>query len=152
MGFSTSGAVAIIFVGLLVAVGIAYPVVQTAHEDRMTAIDDRDERTLDVRNTDVELAAHSYDDTAGELTVNVTNTGTTTLSVPATDLLVDGQYLELSPAETHVETDDEREIWQPGEQLSIVIESGEHAFEDPDRIKLVTEHGVAETAEVDDGG
>lgn len=148
MGFSTSGATAIILVGMLVAVGISYPVLQGAHESRLSAIDDRDDRTLDIRNTDVELEEARHDNTSDELTVNVTNTGSTTLSVPATDLLIDGDYWEASADdEITVEDDPERELWQPGETLSITVVIDE-ADDRPNRVKVVTEHGIAETAEV----
>ncbi len=149
MGFSTSGATAIIFVGVLIAVGLAYPVVQTAHDNRMTAIDDRDDRMLDLRNADFALEEATYDagDESGTLTVNATNTGSTTLSVPATDLLIDGQYTALSGDDTRVDGSVDRETWQPGEELSITVAADDH----PDRIKLVTEHGLAITeTEVDD--
>lgn len=141
MGFSTSGAVAILFAGLLIAVGMAYPVVQTANDDRRTAIDDRDDRTLDMHNTDIVLKNASYSGTEDTLTVNVTNTGSTTLSVPATDLLVDGSYRELTANETTVEGSASRELWQPGELLTITVT----ATTQPDRVKVVTEHGIAET-------
>ena len=141
MGFSTSGATAIIFVGMLVAVGIAYPVLQTAHEERRTAMDDRDDRALEMRNTAIDLQTASYDGTATELTVNATNNGSTTLSVPATDLLVDGQYTAFDGNDTVVDGSDTRELWQPGETLSITV-----AVDDqPDRVKLVTEYGIADT-------
>lgn len=145
MGFSTSGATAIVFVGMLVAAGIAYPVLQTAHDERLSAIDDRDDRTLDIRNSDITLEGTSYDDP--ELTVNVTNTGSTTLSISETDLLVDGVYVPTS--EWNVSIDGtaapDRELWQPGETLSITVEPDES----PERVKIVTEHGIAETAMVE---
>ena len=146
MGFSTSGAVAILFVGMLIAVGIAYPAVQTAHDQRSAAIDDRDDRALDVRNTaidDIEASYEPIEDDPGTLTVNATNAGSTTLSIPETDLLVEGVY---QPAETYeteiVQTPDaERELWQPGERLSIELA----VDDEPHRVKLVTEHGIAAT-------
>lgn len=140
MGFSTSGATAILFVGVLVAVGIAYPVVQTAHEERTTAVDDRDDRALEMRNTAIDLETASYD--GSELTVNATNTGSTTLTVPATDLLVDGAFVADGEwTGTAVDGTTGRELWQPGETLSITVTADDR----PDRVKLVTEYGIAET-------
>ena len=141
MGFSTSGAAAIIFIGLLIAVGIAYPVLETAHDRRSTAIDDRDDRALDLRNTAIDDLEATYDAEGEYLVVNVTNTGSTTLSVSKTDLLIDGEYVTL-PEETTVEDDPDRNLWQPGETLSITIESVD---DEPDRVKVVTEYGIAET-------
>ncbi|MFP8957805.1 flagellin [Natrialbaceae archaeon A-CW3] len=151
MGFSTSGAAAIIFIGLLVAVSIVYPTLEMAHDRRADAIDERDERALDLRNADIALEA-GYDDTADELVVNVTNTGVTTLSVDETDLLVDG-VLETESTRAVGNGDDfdtTRERVHSGDVLRISVEGVETP---PDRVKVVTEHGLARILlEVDDGG
>lgn len=140
MGFGTSGAVAVVFVGLLIAVGIAYPTLEAANDRRSTAIDDRDRRALDVKNTDIDLTDAAYNATgADELTVNVTNTGSTTLSVDETDLLVDGVYQE--SYETTVDNESARSLWQPGERLTMTVSLASA----PNRVKVVTENGVAET-------
>ena len=138
MGFSTSGAVAVIFIGLLVAVGMVFPVLETAYDRQSTAISDRDDRTLDVRNTaiDANVSFSSPDD----LTINVTNTGSTTLTINATDVLVDGIYQSKSTYSTAVDGDSSRSFVLPGEQLSISLTSDE-----PDRVKVVTEYGISHT-------
>ncbi|OLZ39730.1 flagellin [Natrinema saccharevitans] len=139
MGFSTSGATAIVFVGVLVAAGIAYPVFQTAQEQRRDAIADRDDRQLDVRNTGIEVASWSYNESGDEnFTMSVDNTGSTTLSVPETALLLDGVYQESYA--TSVDGDGGRELWQPGETLTMEVSTPR-----PDRAKVVTDYGVAET-------
>ncbi|GAB3023174.1 archaellum stator protein ArlF [Natronobiforma cellulositropha] len=141
MGFSTSGAAAILFIGLLLAVGIAYPTLEAAHDRRATAIDDRDQRALDVRNTAIAVDAAVYDADAETLTLDVTNTGSTTLSVPETDLLIDGVYR--TGYETAVSGDATRTLWQSGETLSMTVQLEPNA--DPERAKVVTQHGVAAT-------
>ncbi|QLG49266.1 flagellin [Natrinema halophilum] len=139
MGFSTSGATAIIFVGVLVAAGIAYPVFQTAQEERMAAMEEHDDRALAMRNTAIEVASWSYNESGnGNFTMSVNNTGSTALSVPETDLLVDGVYEE--SYEASVEGRAERELWQPGETLAVNVSTAR-----PNRVKLVTEYGIAET-------
>ncbi|QCS41365.1 flagellin [Natrinema versiforme] len=140
MGFSTSGATAIIVVGVLVAAGIAYPVFQTAHENRSTAIDDRDDRRLEMRNTAIQIDSQGYNQSGNEeFIMHVNNTGSTTLSVAETDLLIDGDYQSRSTYETSVDGVADRELWQPGETLNVTVST------DPNRVKLVTEHGIAET-------
>jgi flagellar protein FlaF len=138
---------AVIFVGVLISVSLAYPAVQTAYDQRTTAIDDRDQRTLEMRNTAITLTNASYDDSADELTVRVENTGSTTLSVNDTDLLVDGGI------ETRYNTTVEgvdRDLWQPGDVLELTQPASDGAWTDgtepPTRVKVVTEYGVAETA------
>ncbi|MDF9744658.1 flagellin [Natrinema salsiterrestre] len=139
MGFSTSGATAIIFVGVLVAAGIAYPVFQTAYEERTTAIENHDDRALEMRNTAIEIASTSYDANGnGNFTMDVNNTGSTVLSVSETDLLLDGVYQE--SYETSVNGTADRELWQPGETLTVTVST-----ERPNRVKIVTEHGIAAT-------
>lgn len=139
MGFSTSGATAIIFVGVLIAAGIAYPVFQTAHEQRTTAIEDRDDRALSMRNTGIDVADWSYNESGNEnFTMDVNNTGSTVLSVPETDLLIDGEYQR--SYDTSVDGSTDRELWQPGETLTVTVSTVR-----PNRVKIVTEHGIAET-------
>lgn len=143
MGFSTSGAMAVLFVGLLVAVGIAYPVLETAHDRRASAIDDRDERALDIRNTGVAIDEIETVDEEIVL-IRVENTGTTTLSVDETDLLINGDYIERSEYETEVNEED-RDLWQPGETLEVFdLEDG-----DGNRVKIVTENGISVAEEVE---
>ncbi|PGF16457.1 flagellin [Natrinema sp. CBA1119] len=143
MGFSTSGATAIIFVGVLVAAGIAYPVFHSAQEERRTAIQDRDDRTLSMRNTAIAVDSWSYNESGNDnFTMSVNNTGSATLSVAETDLLVDGVYRTRDSYVTRVEGSAERELWQPGETLHVTVAN---RTPEPDRVKLVTEHGIAET-------
>lgn len=146
MGFSTSGAVAILFVGALIAVSIAYPVVQNAHDQRIAAIEDRDDRALDLRNTAVAIEDVVYDSSADELRVNVTNDGATTLSVTETDLLVDGDYatsVETTVMAVSGETYADRTRLQPGERVTLTHSPTEDGA--PDRVKVVTENGIAVT-------
>ncbi|WP_267641780.1 flagellin [Haloarchaeobius amylolyticus] len=140
MGLSTSGATAILFVGFLLTVSTAYPVVETANERVTDAVDDRGERELDRRNTDMNVTNVSYNASTDTLTVTVTNTGSRSLSVAETDLLVDGEYR--TDATTSVAGDGARDLWMPGESLAFELTGVTTA---PDRVKLVTEYGVAET-------
>lgn len=139
MGFSVSGATAILFIGLLLAVGIAYPVIQSAHDQRATAIEDRDQRALDVRNTAISINQTVYDGDTESLDIEVINTGSTTLSVDRTDVLVDGVYqTEYTSA---VNESGDRDLWQPGEVLDITVT----VSEEPHRVKIVTQHGISDT-------
>ncbi|WP_435316820.1 flagellin [Haloarchaeobius sp. TZWSO28] len=140
MGLSTSGAAAILFVGVLLTVSTAVPVLETANERVTTAVDDRGERELERRNTDMNVTNVTYNASTDRLTVNVTNTGSRTLSVNETDLLVDGVYR--TDATTRVEGDSGRVLWMPGESLQFELTG---VTTTPDRVKLVTEYGVAET-------
>jgi|AntRauTorcE11898_2_1112593.scaffolds.fasta_scaffold124963_1 flagellar protein FlaF len=140
MGFSTSGSVAILFVGALVCLSTVYPVMETANERVTEATEARDDRALAQANTAMNVTNVGYNASTDTLIVNVTNTGSTTLSVGGTDLLLDGTYV--TDATTRVEGDSGRTIWVPGEQLQFEV-TGVTA--EPGRVKLVTENGIAET-------
>ena len=70
--------------------------------------------------------------------MDVNNTGSTALSVRETDLLIDGVYQQTY--ETSIDGRTARELWLPGETLTVTVSTSR-----PKRVKIVTEHGVAET-------
>lgn len=142
MGFSASGATAILFVALLVCAGSAYSTMNLAHERVSSATDDRDDRTLDQRNTTISIATLEFAD--GELTVAVLNVGARTLSVGETTLLVDGEYR--SEVGTSVDGDIDRTIWTSGESLELSVTIPGDA---PERVKVVTDNGVSAIGEVE---
>jgi flagellar protein FlaF len=139
MGFSTSGSMAILFVGVLVAISTAYPMMSAANERVQTAVDDRGDRSLSQRNSDIELANVTYNETTDVLVVRVNNTGSRALSVDDTDVLVDGQFQQ--GYATSVDGDGSRSIWAPGETLRVELSTSTR----PGRVKVVTEFGIAET-------
>jgi flagellar protein FlaF len=142
MGFSVSGATAVVFVGLLVSAATVYPVLDRTAERRADAVDARDERSLTRQNTAVAVANATYDASADSLVVEVENRGAAALDVPAVDLLVDGTYAD---ATTAVEGDAGTTVWAPGETLTLTYTS----VDAPARVKVVTGPGVAVTATVE---
>lgn len=137
MGFSVSASAAIVFVGFVVAFTTLYPAAANGFERVTDARADVDEDRLERQNTAIELATASYDGAADTLTVAVNNTGTTELSVSETDLLVDNTYWT---GTRDVEGDTSTDVWLPGETLTITV--GNVTLQ-PNRVKVVTEHGVA---------
>ena len=138
MGFSTSGATVVLFVGLLVGVGVLYPTVESAGERVTDARSDRDDRALRQQNTAVVLAGTTYNATNDTLTVTVNNTGSTVLSVDRTDLLVDGRYR--APGTFAVDGTENRTVWTPGSRLELTVDG---LPSEPGRVKVVTGPGVA---------
>jgi flagellar protein FlaF len=143
MGFSTSAAAAVIFVGALVSLGILYPATAGSVEQVNDALGERENRLLDQRNTDVAVDGVTYNDTTDELRINVTNTGTTTLTANETDVLLDGT-LQTANVTREVEGVAGRTLWAPGEQLTITVGN---VTATPGRVKVVTEYGVAVATE-----
>jgi flagellar protein FlaF len=138
MGFSTSGATVIVFVGLLIGFGTLYPTVEGAGERISDARSDRDDRSLRQQNTALVVAGTAYDATNDTLTVSVNNTGSTTLSVDRTDLLVDGRYQV--PDTFAVAGTENRTVWTPGSQLELTVTG---VTSEPSRVKVVSGPGVA---------
>ena len=67
MGFSVSGAAAVIFIGLLVSAATLYPAVDRYTERRSEAMDGKNERALAQQNTAVEPINATYNTTTGDL-------------------------------------------------------------------------------------
>jgi flagellar protein FlaF len=145
MGFSVSGAAAIIFASMFIAFGMWYTAGTNSFERVTEAQDDRSDTVLETRNTDVEIVSTSYNTSGNEnVTVRVNNTGAAQLSVSETDLLVDGSYE--TGWETNATVAGERgtDLWLAGEQFTINVTKPSR----PDRVKVVTDTGVSDTAGV----
>lgn len=138
MGFSVSGAAAIIMLGLLVAFAIAYPTALGGVERVNEAQDQQADRALAIANGDLTLWNASYNASSDTLEVHVNNTGSTTFAMNHTDLLVDGSYA--TNATRSIDGQADTAVWLPGETLIVTIRE---MTSPPDRIKLVTEYGLA---------
>lgn len=139
MGFSTSAAAAVIFVGVLVSLSIIYPAAAGSFEGVSDAMESREDRALNERNSDLRIANATYDDANDRLRVNVTNTGTVSIDVEETDLLIDGEIR--TNGSTAVEGVAGRSIWAPGETLTITVDDLDTS---PSRVTVVNEYGVAD--------
>ena len=139
VGFGVSGSTAVIFLGLLIASGTLYTAAAGSAEQISEARDEDSEDLLDRRNTDLEIDRVRYHNDSDTVEINVTNTGTTTLTVSGTSVLVDNVYE--SPASTAVEGDGETDVW--GEERTLVVNVSDVAAE-PDGVKVVAENGVAD--------
>lgn len=142
MGFSVSGSAAIIFVGVMVAVGIAVPAMIGSFGSLASAQGGQVDRGVDALNTDFEIIGATYNSTSNTLDLNVSNNGSTTLGVPETSLLLDGEIPGGSNVATAINGDGTVELWLPGETLSITVDNVETK---PDRVKVVAENGISRT-------
>lgn len=143
MGFSVSGSVAIVSIGVLVAFGVMFPAVIDSNHQVSEAQSTQSDRILDQQNTEIHINDSRYDGT--NLTVEVVNEGTVTLEVSETDILVDGEYV--TPNQTTVyrstNTTDGKtttDVWLASEVLEVVVELDSR----PTRVKVVTETGVSD--------
>lgn len=135
MGFSVSGSAAVIFLGIFIAFGTLFVVVSDGHSVIVDAHQDQNERELAQANT--EITVDIVED-APTTAVEITNTGSTTLSISETTIMIDGI---VEPSPTIVEPED-TDLLVPGETLVLEVTTME------DNIIVITEHGVTERAEV----
>ncbi len=143
MGFGVSGASAVIFLGLFIAAGTLYATTSTTAELVSDASHDDRERLLDRRNTALNVTEAVYDTSEDTLNVTVENTGTHTLSVNDTTVLVDNEYVSTENAT--VEGVSGTDLWEPGQTLELTLTNVTSA---PDRVKVVTETGVSDAESV----
>lgn len=142
MGVSTSASLLVIFVGVFVALGTVYTAGSTAVDQVNDAQGDQLDHHHTIQETRINVTGAEWE--SGTLTVRVNNTGATPLSVDGTDLLADGAYV--APATVTATVDGEATArWGLEEQLVLTTDSPGTA---PDRVKLVTESGIAGTARV----
>jgi flagellar protein FlaF len=150
MGFSTSGSLLVIFIAMFAALGTVYTSTSNTTEQLSDARDDQAEQQSAILHTSINVTNATWDDGSNQLTVSVNNTGSTDLSVNATDLLVNGIYIENWEANANVEGQD-RDLWAPGEEL--VIEDSTNVDSavstTPEQVVVVTEAGIAARADVE---
>lgn len=142
MGFSVSGSFAILVLASFIAFGMLYSAGASGFERVTEATGATYDNELGQQNTAIEITNATHNGT--HLIVNVSNGGSTALSINDTDLIVDGTYQSLSRSEVGIVDQSDSELWLPGETLQFTI-SMDSA---PERAKVVTEHGVADAGVV----
>ena len=147
MGFSTSGSLLVIFVGVFLALGTMYTVSSNATDAVSSAAVDQHEQQERVLDTRIDVTDALWHTTDGNLTVQVDNAGAAELTVSGTSVLVDGEH-DTAEAFDHSQVDGtETDLWGIEEQLVL-----ERSTDQPTRVKVVTEVGVAAVAPVSVGG
>lgn len=140
MGFSVSGSFAIIVLASFIAFGMVYPAAANGFERVTDAVGATHDDDLERQNTAIEIVQVDYQ--AGQLDVNVTNNGSSTLSINDTDLVVDNVYYAPEELDVHrVVGNPDSELWLPGETLFFRASIPDA----PNRTKVVTEYGVADS-------
>jgi flagellar protein FlaF len=141
MGFSVSGAAAIIFVSMFIAFGMWFTAASNGFDRVTDAQDGQSDTVLETSNTAIQVESAEYNQSDEVLTITAQNTGTTELSLAATDLLEDGAFVADWEGNATVEGDATTDLWLSGEQL--VIELNRPSA--PSRVKLVTASSVSDT-------
>lgn len=149
MGFSTSGSLLVVFVALFVALGSFYTTTSNTTSEVTETTAEEFEQNNEVLDTQVNVTNATWNNNTEELVVTVNNTGTRTLAVNATDLLVNGQYVGGWEKNATIDSSD-RNVWAADEQLRIadgraVVDVGGT----PERVVVVTGTGVTVQSDVE---
>lgn len=141
MGLEVSTSYAIIALAFLISVGTLYVAVSNTAEQVTDALDDDQRELHEMLRTDLTITSADY--RGNTLVVAIKNTGETELSVSETDLLVDGTFILDENRTSTLSSSGGTNLWAPGETLELSVE-----LPTPDRVKVVTKHGVAVTSPV----
>jgi len=145
MGFSVSGGTVVLFLGIFISFGIAYSAGSNGLERVNEAYEANADDELTRQNTAIDIGDASTTDANEQTYVNVTvnNTGSTTLSINDTDILIGGNYTNHTSSNMELEVAGaaETDLWLPGETLRFNVS----VDGDPDRVKVVTGPGIADS-------
>lgn len=144
MGFSVSGT----FMLLLLATFIALGAITTTGANTMEAFSDARsgaaERLDAIHETDVTVTSVALSvsaDCTVEADVAVNNTGSSTLSLETTTLMVDNSVQTDWRDEATVGEDASTDLWLPGERLTVTLSGLSHPA---DSVSVVTKTGVTD--------
>lgn len=149
MGISVSAGTAVILVGVFLMLGVIVPGMLNAHDRVTTATDRMDERTLDQKQTSVQIERAEIDN--GTLEVEVENTGTTSLHLSKTSVLVNNEYVVPTNSTITETNDNETDLWLPDETTVLEIDPADHSegLEEFADVKVVTQFGNADRTDVE---
>lgn len=149
MGFSVSGATALIIIALLLSFGTFYTATTGTFGEIRDAQTEQNDRSVKTLNTDIEINSAVYNESGNyDLVISANNTGATTLELNNTDLLIDGDLQSGWRDSASINGTTGANLWVPQYSLEITIDFGESDSR-PDRVKLVTEYEIAATASVE---
>lgn len=140
MGFSVSGSAAIVFAGMFIAFGLFHAAASDSFERVTEARQAEGDTALDQQNTAIVIRSATYDNGTDQISLDVENTGASALSLNGTDVLVDNEYVTGWQSGATIGSDSDTDLWHPAETVTLTIS----ATTRPDRVRVVTAHGVAD--------
>lgn len=150
MGFSVSGATALLFVAFLITFGTFYTATMGAVEQVQEAEVDAQEQNLETLNTEIEIQSAEYNASGQEeLIIVANNTGAEPLQPTSLSLLVNGTFRAFGQGNLSITDSPEDELWAPQQRLTITLSNSAFAtLTGGETVKLVTKTAVAATAQV----
>jgi archaellum component FlaF (FlaF/FlaG flagellin family) len=138
MGFATSAAVAILFLGITILASITYPVMIDSFSKVQRSIDDKHEIQMDELNTRINII--SSVSSGVHISITLSNNGSTVLHSSKSNVLFDGNCITYSVTPTG--------LWLPGENAVFTVNAGTSGSH---RIKIITENGISAYTSVHNG-
>jgi flagellar protein FlaF len=135
MGFSTSIAVVILFLGTLLIVTSIYPTLDRSTEMLMEARAAQQERMLDQLNTKITITGITQQ--GSDLNITVRNDGSTVLDSSELDVLLDGSYVtpgSITPSG----------VWTPDTSINVILTDVSPLTNR--RIKIIAKNGQSDYA------
>lgn len=149
MGFSVSGATALLFVALLISFGTFYTATMGAVERVQEAEVETQDQNIETLNTEIELDSAVYNTTAGNLTITANNTGAEPLQPTELSLLVNGTFTSFGDSNVTLSNPSGDELWVPQQTVTLTFNGDDpdlpDSFGGGDTVKLVTVTEVADT-------
>jgi flagellar protein FlaF len=143
MGFSTSGSLLVIFVGLFIAMGSIYTTTSNTTDRVEAAYTDDLQRQAEIAETAITVT-DATQNADGNLTVVVTNNGSRDLSVSELSVLLDGEFRSLATFDAVTVDGVDTDVWLPDTTLRLEAD-GEPTVV---RVKVVTDVGIAAASDV----
>jgi flagellar protein FlaF len=143
MGFSTSGSLLVIFVGLFIAMGSIYTTTSNTTDRVEAAYTDDLQRQAEITETAINVT-DATQNADGNLTIVVTNNGSRDLSVSELSVLLDGAFRSLATFDAVTVDGADTDVWPPDTTLRLEAD-GEPVVE---RVKVVTGVGIAAASDV----
>lgn len=148
MGFSVSGATALLLVAFLISFGAFYTAATGTFDQIQDAQVDQVDQNIEAINTNIDIGSATYNESGNnELVIVANNTGASSVSLSDTDLLIDGEYTMDWQPTARIDGDADRGLWVPQSQLEITVDFDAEG-DDPEQVRLVTIHGIAATESV----
>lgn len=153
MGFSVSGSLVVVLLGLFIALSAYYGSVANAMERAHDARDAQQDRFDSIADSALNITSVEVLTSPCGVRVRVNNTGSSKLYVNDTDLLLDNGYRTAWEDAAVVDgtadgSEPGTDLWLPGERLTIE-ETGLDAA--PRSVKVVSGPGIADTVGVTAG-
>ncbi|WP_436900627.1 hypothetical protein [Halovenus halobia] len=154
MGFSVSGATALLFVALLISFGTFYTATMGAMDQIQEAEVDTQEENIETLNTEIELGTAVYNTTKdpSELTITANNTGAEPLQPSKLSLLINGTFVSFGAENLTLSNPSGEDLWVPQQQLTLTFNGNDpdlpDSFDVGDTVKLVTQTEIADTVTI----